>query len=331
MGGEKGRLWDETPGGEQVKESSKLSKGFICTHGPTVSRSQSPQVSKSPGPNVSASPRRVLGIIGSQRRLGNCELFVKEVSRNIPAAHELRLVRLPSLRILPCKGCYRCIEQHTCSIEDDVPFLLREISSCDALVIASPVYFFGAHSSIKQLLDRAFAFFTTTEAMERKPAILANMYGMKDRIGVAPQALLTLASFLCLDVKASVTLRAALPGEVLTQSAHRKTAARLGRLLFRKGAQKATQRGCPFCGNEIVRMRKTDLVCTLCHSSFRLNQDGKAVKKQVGLEVGDIGAIRAHREWLRGMKNRFLARKKELLEMSLPYKDMGQWIRPDTP
>lgn len=272
--------------------------------------------------------RVVLGIVGSQRKLGNCELFVKEVSKNIPATHELRLVRLPSLRILPCKGCYRCIEQHACSIDDDVPFLLSQISLCDALIIASPVYFFGAHSSVKQFLDRAFSFFAVTETMGSKPVILANLYGMKDRIGVAPQALLTLASFLCLEVKASVNIRAALPGEVLTNGAHVRTAARLGRLLFEEGEQKK-EPGCPFCGNDIVRMQKTDFICTLCHGLFRINENGGTVKKRRGLKLGDIGVIRAHREWLKGMKSKFLAHKKELLQVSLPYKDMGQWVKPD--
>jgi len=38
--------------------------------------------------------KKVLGIIASPRRLGNCEIMVKEISGHIPEPHELNLLRL---------------------------------------------------------------------------------------------------------------------------------------------------------------------------------------------------------------------------------------------
>ncbi len=99
--------------------------------------------------DATAPKRTVLAIIGSMRRMGNCELFVKAVSENIPVEHELALVRLPSLNILPCRGCYACVTEGTCRIRDDIPFLIDRIVSSDALIIASPVYFLGTHASVK--------------------------------------------------------------------------------------------------------------------------------------------------------------------------------------
>ena len=139
-----------------------------------------------------APKRTVLAIIGSMRRMGNCELFVKAVSENIPVEHELALVRLPDLNILPCRGCYACVAEGTCRIRDDIPFLIDRIVSSDALIIAAPVYFLGAHASVKRLLDRAFSFFSAVEKISKKPSLLVNTYGMENRIGTAPQALLTL-------------------------------------------------------------------------------------------------------------------------------------------
>ncbi len=153
----------------------------------------------------------VLAIIGSARKLGNCELFAKAVSKKIPVEHDLRLIRLPALNIRPCTGCYRCLNDGTCWIEDDIPFIIEQIVSADALIIASPVYFLGTHGSVKALLDRAFAFFSALDSTARKPCLLVNAYGMKDRVGVAPQTLLTLSSFLGLEVKANLNLIAALP------------------------------------------------------------------------------------------------------------------------
>jgi multimeric flavodoxin WrbA len=279
------------------------------------------------GERASARPT-VLAIIGSMRKLGNCELFAKAVSQGIPFEHDLRLVRLPALNILPCTGCYRCLNDGSCRIEDDIPFLIDQIAAADALIIASPVYFLGTHASIKALLDRAFGFFSSLEKIAGTPCVLVNVHGMRDRIGVAPQALLTLASFLGLEAKASVNLQAALPGEWLANKSRKEMAARLGRLLFsEKGGQKGT-RACPFCGSDIVRMRKTDFLCTLCHGSFCLDERGRAVKGQPGWNVGSVEFVRSHREWLKDMKGRFLATRKRLLALSLPYKDTGVWVEP---
>jgi multimeric flavodoxin WrbA len=274
----------------------------------------------------SGGKKRVLGIIGSQRKLGNCELFVKETARHVPGC-ELSLVRLPALDIRPCKGCYRCLDEGICPTGDDVVFLKDLIAEADALIIASPVYFLGAHGSVKMLLDRAFSFFSVIERTRDKPAILAVTYGLDDRIGTAPQTLLTLAAFLGLSVKASVSLKAALPGEVLTKN-HLRTAEKLGRGLFGPGKTARQARACPFCGNDIVRVRKEDFICTVCHGSFQIGEK-RAVKGAPGWDVGDTGFVRDHREWLKGMKERFMAARKKIVRLTAPYKEMGRWVGPD--
>lgn len=204
-----------------------------------------------------------------------------------------------------------------------------QVASADALIIASPVYFLGTHASVKGLLDRAFSFFPFVEKRAKIPSILVTTYGMTDKIGCAPQALLTLAAFLGLDVRASVSLKAALPGEVLSSRQHLRTAARLGKLLFGGKAAATKARACPFCGNEIVRMRRDDFICTLCHGTFTLDGSGRPEKGQAGWDVGNIEFVREHRKWLMGMKERFLAERKTLLGLSLPYREMGTWVKPE--
>jgi len=274
----------------------------------------------------SSGKRRVLGIIGSQRKLGNCELFVKEAARHVPGC-ELNLVRLPGLDIKPCKGCYRCLDDGLCPIEDDITFMKGLMAEADALIIASPVYFLGAHGSVKMLLDRAFSFFPVVPKMRHKPTILAVTYGLRDRIGTAQQTLLTLAAFLGLSVKAAVSLKAALPGDVLAKS-HLRTAERLGRLLFGPGGRSRQARACPFCGNDIVRIRKEDFICTVCHGSFDIGEKG-STRGTPGWDVSDIGFIADHREWLKGMRTRFIAARKKILRLTEPYRDIGRWVGPD--
>jgi multimeric flavodoxin WrbA len=281
--------------------------------------------------SIGTDKKVILGLIGSQRKLGNCELFIKEVARNVPLEHELRLVRLPALNIRHCRGCYRCLTDAGCPIQDDMALLRREIGACDGLIVASPVYVFGTHGSTKLLLDRAWSLYSIFEKTVGKPCLLINTYGLKDAIGVAPQALLALAGILCLDVKASVNVWAALPGEVLLRKKSLQTAARLGKMLFSHKRMRRPDPACPFCGNNIVTMAKDSFLCTLCHGYFSIDDQGRPVEEQAGWDVWNPESIPKHRDWLRGMKKKFLATRTELARLNLPYRDMGTWVKPDSP
>jgi multimeric flavodoxin WrbA len=273
--------------------------------------------------------KNILGLVASPRQYGNCELFTKEISRHIEGEYALKLIRLTSLNIKPCKGCYACIVNKPCLNEDDMKFLLHEIAATDAVIITSPVYYLGANSIIKKILDRGFLFFTVLRQTYGKPCILVNFYGIKDRIGVAPQMLEAMAVFCGLDIKASLSIRAALPGEAVMNTANIKKAKKLAGMLFSSKTMKK-KRGCPFCGCEIIRVVKGCFICTLCHGTFRADAKGAFVKIKEGGVLGPLEHLLCHKTWLGSMKNKFLAKKKEILRTIVRYKDMGQWIEPTT-
>jgi NAD(P)H-dependent FMN reductase len=272
-------------------------------------------------------PKRVLGLVGSSRRLGNSEIFIKEMSRYIPVDSTLELIRLPNLDIKPCRACYSCIMGESCPLTDHMGFLKNQVLCSDALLIAAPVYFLGAHSIVKRILDRGFLFYEDAERNEHKPCVLINLYGIEEKMGVASQALRALAGVLCLDVKASVSLNAALPGEVLMQDRNIELAKRLGAILFSDTNGTITG-GCPFCGCDIVRMHERRLICSLCHGSFTLDANAKPVEEEPGWEIGTVKFVREHTAWLKSMRDKYLLERKNLLRLTLPYKDIGTWVEP---
>ena len=154
----------------------------------------------------------ILGLIGSPRKLGNCEVFVKEIALSVAEDCKLKLIRMPSLTIEQCLACYRCIMDQPCPQKDDMESLLQQIVHSDAIIIASPVYFLGSHSIIKRIIDRGFLFYEVLEKTYGKPCILINFYGMKNRIGVAPHYD-EFCRFSWPHIKANVNVKAALPGE----------------------------------------------------------------------------------------------------------------------
>ena len=76
-------------------------------------------------------------------------------------------------------------------------------------------------------------------------------------------------------------------------------------------------------------MRETDFICTACNGTFRFGSNGRPIKGSPGWDLSNAGFVREHREWLKGMKARFLAHKKEIVARTLPYKDIGRWIEPE--
>jgi multimeric flavodoxin WrbA len=268
----------------------------------------------------------VLGLVGSPRKLGNCEVITKEISNLLTVEHALKLIRMPSLNILPCNACYGCVMDKLCPNEDDMVFLLSQIVKADAIIMTSPIYYLGAHSIFKRILDRGFLFFTVLDKTYGKPCILINTYGIEGRIGAAPQALLTFASFLGLDVKASLNIKAALPGEILMSEEGRQKAKELAGILFSDKRIK-NDGGCPFCGCEIVRMEQSKFICTLCHSTFAVDNTGKTIKIKDGGVLGTMEHLFKHKEWLRSMKDRFIRNKKEIIKTIACYKDTGEWAK----
>ena len=104
-------------------------------------------------------------------------------------------------------------------------------------------------------------------------------------------------------------------------------AKQLGDILF-STKNLRTRDGCPFCHCEIVRTVKKGFICTLCHGHFTADAKGGFVKIKEGPVLGPPDHLLLHKEWLKGMKTKFLAKRKELVKIISHYKDIGEWIKP---
>ena len=90
---------------------------------------------------------KILGIIGSPRKLGNSEIMIKEISRNISEPHELVLLRLTDFNIGSCRGCYNCLfKEERCVLDDDLYTVVDAMCAADAIILAAPTYFLGVNT-----------------------------------------------------------------------------------------------------------------------------------------------------------------------------------------
>jgi len=105
------------------------------------------------------SNRYVLILKGSPREKGNSSILADQVADGARAAGaEVESFHLHSMDIRPCDACDACQGTDAdCIIEDDMQLLYPKLRSADAIVVASPIYWFTMSAQTKLCIDRWYA------------------------------------------------------------------------------------------------------------------------------------------------------------------------------
>lgn len=106
-------------------------------------------------------PKKVMIVLGSPRKRGNSATLARQVSDGARAAGaRVETVFLHGLKISPCSACEGCRKKNAagCVVKDDMQTLYPKMVAADAVVIASPVYWFTVSAQTKLFMDRWYAF-----------------------------------------------------------------------------------------------------------------------------------------------------------------------------
>ena len=119
---------------------------------------------------------KVIGISGSPRVGSNSEILLQHALEPFQEkGWSVIKFLLSNRKVAPCDGCDTCSQTGQCVIEDDMGLLYEEYTTCDALLIASPVYYRNVTAQMKAVFDRTYA------TDERRP--LANKVGGAIAVG----------------------------------------------------------------------------------------------------------------------------------------------------
>lgn len=278
--------------------------------------------------------KKILGIIASKRRLGNCEVMVKEISRQIALPHQLQLLRLPDFNLDYCSGCFRCLTRKAgCILKDDLHQLLEAIAGADAIILAVPTYVLSAPACLKSLLDRAISFYRVGDRLWGKPAV---GIGIAGRVGKEGSTLLEMERFFAvfqMKNQLSRIVYGAIPGEVLLPEENREVARQLAKALFGEAEGKG-ETSCRLCGGETFRFLGGDRVrCMLCSATGTVTMRNNRPAIDIDAEEHQflMGKEEAyeHRDSLNNSRERFEEQKIRLKEVVAGYADEGTWIKPD--
>lgn len=266
--------------------------------------------------------KTVLGIIGSPRKMGNCELLVKEIAAAVPGAPNLRMVRLVEKDIRPCKACYRCLTGD-CPHQDDYSGVLRAIVGADAVVVAAPAYLHGTHSSLQRFLDRCLQAYRHVGELYGKPAVAVAAAGVADGEGSALLGVENFIRGLGMSLKDRAVVRATFPGDAVLSEEGRGAAHRLAAALVSPDEYTPEGICCPECHGTYFEFRGTNSVyCLSCGGTGSFfDDDGKTrLKIRPPAHSWRTKEDRiSHREWLISRREEFLRRRNLLKDAVKPY------------
>jgi multimeric flavodoxin WrbA len=104
--------------------------------------------------------KNIMVVVGSPRKKGNSATLAAEVVQGArEEGAKVESVFLHRLDIRPCTACDSCRRKLSkdCVIQDDMRRLYPKLMAADAIVIASPIYWFTVSAQTKLFMDRWYA------------------------------------------------------------------------------------------------------------------------------------------------------------------------------
>jgi len=108
--------------------------------------------------------KNIIIISGSPKKNGNTALLIKwftEGARSVGSNVEIIRAADLKYKVIGCTSCRVCQKMvaYRCSIKDEVSDLVARFPQADVLVMSSPLYFYGASSQLKSVMDRMFSLY----------------------------------------------------------------------------------------------------------------------------------------------------------------------------
>jgi len=114
---------------------------------------------------------RVVAIYGSPRREGNTALLLREAVQGAgEMGADVEEVVLRDLKMSPCMEIYGCKNAGRCAINDDFQKVYDSILASQAVMLASPIFFYAVSAHTKILMDRCQSLWVKKHWLEEGPS-----------------------------------------------------------------------------------------------------------------------------------------------------------------
>jgi len=131
---------------------------------------------------------KVLGINGSPRLRGNCDILLdRALEGAVSAGAATEKIFLNKLTYRGCQECPDARTDGNCKIEDDMQRVFPKVFEADVIIVASPIFFGSVSSQTKAMIDRFQCYWmgryfhhSVEQPMRKKGAFLSAQGNEKD-------------------------------------------------------------------------------------------------------------------------------------------------------
>ena len=126
--------------------------------------------------------KNIIILKGSPREIGNSSVLADQARAGAEAGGaSVESFFLNNMDIRPCDGCDFCRETGVCIVEDEMQKLYPKLLAADAILLASPIYWFTYSAQLKLCIDRWYAMWNFKHDMFKgKPVGVILTYGDSD-------------------------------------------------------------------------------------------------------------------------------------------------------
>lgn len=191
--------------------------------------------------------KTALLLLSSPRKDSNSTILGEEIAEGYTeAGGTVERTNLAKLKIGPCRACEYCkgdVNRY-CVIDDDMEVLYPTLVSADALIIASPIYWFHISAQLKLCMDRWYALNERKDSdvinlLKGKRFALAFTFGDEDPVvsGAvnAYRSFADACSYIGIELIGTIYGRGEEAGIIRENEAVLHAARELGRRLFQSG------------------------------------------------------------------------------------------------
>jgi multimeric flavodoxin WrbA len=113
-------------------------------------------------------------ITGSAHRSGTTAALARQFLRGAEeAGHQVYRFDAAYRNVHPCIACEKCRDSGVCVFQDDMRELTLRLLEADAVIFASPIYYYAVSAQLKTVIDRFYASGAALHGRKKTALLLA--------------------------------------------------------------------------------------------------------------------------------------------------------------
>ena len=124
---------------------------------------------------------KIVILMGSPNPKGSTSILADSFKKGAEEnGHTVEVIDVCKLNVNPCTGCVACGYEGDCVQCDDNEHIRKALLSCDMIVFATPLYYYGMSAQLKTVVDRFCAYNSSLNRRHLKSVLLTVAWNADD-------------------------------------------------------------------------------------------------------------------------------------------------------